>query len=233
MPIEMPLQSKNRNQNDWLEIAIIFLVFFIIGGAPAPHVNETYYLTKAKHYWQPNWCAGDPFLESADAHLIFYWTIGWLAKYFSLTSVAWIGRSFCWLLLAWSWHSLCRSVFQAKWLSVLAAPLFVTLIDLTNFAGEWVVGGVEGKCFAYALVFWALADTAQGNWPIAWIRLGACQFLFHVLVGGWSTFGNRTRMAHFSWAKPKRFCPSGPETITWRSACSSWSHSCLSIDMGS
>ena len=186
MSIEMPPQSRNAHQYRWLEIGLIFVVFFVLGGAPAPHVNETYYLTKAKHYWEPSWCSGDPFLESADAHMVFYWTVGWLAKVFSLTSVAWIGRTVCWLLLAWSWHALSRRVFQANWLSVLSALLFVTLIDLTNFAGEWVIGGVEGKCFAYAFVFWALAGMVEENWSVVWPRLGLAS-AFHVLVGGWST----------------------------------------------
>ena len=43
----------------WLEITLIFIVFFVAGGAPVPHVNETHYLAKAKQYWQPDWCEGD------------------------------------------------------------------------------------------------------------------------------------------------------------------------------
>ena len=182
---------KNSPDNDrdcsrlWLEIALIFVVFFIVGGALAPQVNETYYLTKAKHYWQPDWCAGDMFLESADAHTVFYWSVGWLSKFFSLTTVAWIGRVVAWLLLAWSWQGLSRRVFPGPWRAVLSAMMFVTLIDHTNFAGEWVIGGVEGKCFAYAFVFWGLTALADGRWQAVWPRLGLAS-AFHVLVGGWS-----------------------------------------------
>ena len=67
---------------------------------PAPHVNETHYLTKAKHYWDPAYCPGDLFLDSADAHLPFYWTVGWLTKWLSLPAAAWVGRIAAWLLLA-------------------------------------------------------------------------------------------------------------------------------------
>ena len=70
--------TGRRRDRDWLEVGLVFVVFFVAGGAPAPHVNETYYLTKAKHYWDPAWCAGDLFLESGDAHQAFYWSIGWL-----------------------------------------------------------------------------------------------------------------------------------------------------------
>ncbi len=88
-----------RPTTRWLEIALIFLVFFVHGGASAPHVNETCYLTKAKHYWDPAWCGGDLFLESADAHLVFYWTVGWLAAFFRYPR--WLGsaalrRGGCW-----------------------------------------------------------------------------------------------------------------------------------------
>lgn len=177
--------GHNNHAFRWLEIALIFTVFFVAGGAPAPHVNETYYLTKAKHYWQPQWCAGDAFLESADAHLTFYWTVGWLAKFFSLPTVAWLGRVVAWLLLAISWQRLSSHIVQRPFFATLAAMLFVVLVQEKNFAGEWVVGGVEGKCFAYAFVFWGIAALVEGRWRSAWPWFGLAS-AFHVLVGGWS-----------------------------------------------
>lgn len=175
----------HRGKNSWLEIALILAIFFILGGAPAPHVNETYYLTKAKHYWNPDWCAGDLFLESADAHLTFYWTVGWLTRIFSLPVVAWIARVAAWLLLAVAWQRLSHQIVKGPLRAALSAMLLVTLIDQINFAGEWLVGGVEGKCFAYALVFFGLAEVVRGRWTAAWPWLGLAG-AFHVLVGGWS-----------------------------------------------
>ncbi len=169
-----------------LEIALVFAVFFVVSGVPAPDVNETYYLTKAKHYWQPDWCAGDPFLESADAHQTFYWTVGWLAKWFSLPTVAWIGRTATWLLLAIAWQRLSSRIIPRPFFAVLTAMLLATLIPKTNFAGEWVFGGVEGKCFAYAFVFWGLSELAVNRWRATWLWLGLAS-AFHVLVGGWAT----------------------------------------------
>ncbi len=40
-----------------LETALVFLIFFIAGAWPVPDVNEAHYLAKAKHYWNPAWCA--------------------------------------------------------------------------------------------------------------------------------------------------------------------------------
>ena len=54
-----------------------------------------------------------------------------------------------------------------------------------NMAGEWVVGGVEAKCFAYAFVLLALAELVVANWNLVWLLLGVAT-AFHPLVGGWS-----------------------------------------------
>ena len=47
------------------EVLLILLVFFIVGGAPAPRVNEPHYLCRLKHFWDPTWAAGDLFLRRA------------------------------------------------------------------------------------------------------------------------------------------------------------------------
>src|SRR5688500_17481117 len=83
--------SASSQRFSWSEFAVVLLIFFIDGGAAAPHVNESHYLTKAKHYWDASYCPGDLFLDSADPHLAFYWSLGWLTKFLPLTAVAWIG----------------------------------------------------------------------------------------------------------------------------------------------
>jgi hypothetical protein len=181
-----------------LEIALIFIVFFIVGGAPVPHVNETHYLTKAKHYWDASYCPGDFFLDSADPHLVFYWTFGWLTRLARLPVVAWIGRVVAWALLAFAWERLARAVTDAPWASVLSAALWVTLVELGNFAGEWVVGGVEAKCFAYALVLAGLAAMCRADWRTPWIWFGGAA-AFHVLVGAWAVLA-----AFFVWLTERR-----------------------------
>ena len=88
--------------NEYFELPAIFIVFALYAGWPIPDVNEAHYLSKAKHYWNPDWCRGDQFLESADAHQVFYWTFGWVTLFVPLPVVAAIGRCLTWFLLAWS-----------------------------------------------------------------------------------------------------------------------------------
>ena len=172
---------------------LIVVVFFLHAGWPVPDVNEAHYLCKAKHYWDSVWCSGDFFLESVDAHAVFYWTFGWLTLFFDLTTVAWIGRVASWLLLAWSWRRLSWAIAPKPLMSVLTAALLVTLIDWTQMAGEWLIGGVEAKGFSYAFVFFALEAATRDRWRRVWPLLGVAS-AFHPLVGGWSTLA-----ALFAW----------------------------------
>jgi hypothetical protein len=169
----------------FVEVLLIMAVFFVVAGDPPPHVNESHYLCRLKHYWDPSWCAGDLFLESADTQLVLIWLLGWVTKWMSLPATAWFGRAVAWGMLAWAWQRLSWRVAPERGASILSAALFVTFNAQGHLAGEWIVGGVEAKCFAYGFVLLALHDLIDGRWNRLWLWLG-CATAFHPLVGGWS-----------------------------------------------
>jgi len=168
-----------------VEIFLIFTIFFIHGAFPAPDSNEPHYLGKAKHYWDAGWCAQDFFCNTADAHQVFYWTIGWLSLWLPLGALAWCGRLLTWALLAYGWRRLSVALVPARLYAVLSAALMLTLLDRSAMAGEWIVGGLEAKGFAYALLFLGLEALVRGNWNRTILWFGAAS-AFHVLVGGWA-----------------------------------------------
>lgn len=167
------------------EIVLVFGIFFLQGAWPVPDVNEPYYLGKAIDFWNPDWIPHDTFLDSADTHTVFYVTFGWLSLWLAPAWLAWFGRLLTWGLLAWAWHRLSFAMIPRRWFSVLTAAWFVCLLERFHMAGEWVVGGVEAKGFAYVLVFLGLEALVRNRWNRAWLLLGAAS-AFHVLVGGWS-----------------------------------------------
>ncbi|MCA9263075.1 MAG: hypothetical protein KDA60_04480 [Planctomycetales bacterium] len=170
------------------EIIGLVTLCFLYAGTDPPQVNEAHYLCKAKSFWQPNWCADDFFLKSADAHFVFYWTFGWLTQWVSLTTAAWVGRFISWLAIAIAWWQLTQSYWPKRGLALWAGAMAIALWDQMHMAGEWVVGGVEAKGIAYALVFLAYAALSRLRWGAAFLWLGAAS-AFHVLVGGWATLG--------------------------------------------
>ena len=194
------------------EIALIVAVFFLHGAWPVPDVNEPHYLSKAKHYWDNSWCAGDFFLESTDAHQVFYWTFGWLTRFFPLPVVAWIGRLATWTLLAIGWRRLSTAIVPRPMFSVITAALAVTFSGRLHAAGEWFVGGFEAKSVAYALVLLGWAAMVRARWRSAAVWLGLATAV-HVVVGGWATVA-----AGGAWIVDRRRPPSRyllPGIVAW------------------
>ena len=60
---------------------------------PVPSVNETHYVARLKHYWNPEWCKGDLFLQSTDTQVVFIWLFGWLTRWLSLSATTWVCRA--------------------------------------------------------------------------------------------------------------------------------------------
>lgn len=177
-----------------IEILLVFAVFYLFGAVPMPDSNEPYYIGKAVHFWNPHEITGDTFLDSKDAHLFFYTTFGTFALFLSPVTMAWVGRFLCWALMAWAWFRLSRALIPVRGFAVLTAAATLFNINTFHMAGEWIAGGVEGKTFAYPLVFFGLAEMLRGRWSRAWIFMGAGS-AFHPLVGGWSVV-----CALFAWA---------------------------------
>lgn len=166
------------------EIAIVAAIFAAAGAWPTPDINEAVYLTKARHYADPGWAAGDFFLETPDAHGVFYVLFGPLAAAMPLEQAAWIGRVLGWIALAIGFRHGVAPLLQSTWGRVAAAAVFSAALRHTTMAGEWVIGGCEAKVFAWALVLAAVGEIAAGRFAIGWLVAGAATAV-HPIVGGW------------------------------------------------
>lgn len=174
-----------RRAQTLVEILLVFGVFFAYGAWPIPDVNEQYYVGKAIHFWNPEWLANDPFLNTPDSHWLFYAAFGTLSFFFSQNALVWAGRVLIWALTACAWVRLSRALIPRRWVAPLTAAAFAFYLESFHMAGEWIFGGVEGKGFAFPFVFWGLACFVEGKYNRAWILYGIGA-AFHVLVGGWA-----------------------------------------------
>ncbi|MBX3416034.1 MAG: hypothetical protein KF851_00400 [Pirellulaceae bacterium] len=169
---------------NWKTVLATWFVFIWYGWQGTPGVNESHYLTKARHFWDPSWCAGDLFLESHSAHWGFYFFCCWPLLFLSLDAMAWLGRIAVWGLAALGWENFLSRVGFATWLIPVLAMLWLLLIEFGHLAGEWVIGGYEAKSLSYALILNGFAASSGGKQHAAWRLFGLAAF-FHVLVGGW------------------------------------------------
>ena len=174
----------------------VFLVFFLTGLERLPAVNEPHYWTKSAHFWDSEYGRGDLFLESANAHALFYATFGLLTRLCSMPTAVWIGRIVVWGMLAWGWTSMMRGVFRTSadrvagaWVGTLSAGVWCFGMRWGHLAGEWVVGGVEAKVAAYAFVFLGFGFFFSQRWTLGWLCLGLAGAM-HVVVGLWVFLGS-------------------------------------------
>jgi hypothetical protein len=184
-----PAADHGRLLRAVAEVVAIAGIFAAAGCWPVPDVNETVYLTKARHAADPAYAAGDFFLETPDAHGLFYLVMGPLAAALPLETAAWIGRIAGWLMLAVGFRHLAVPLVAAvagggTWATLAAAAIFSLALRTTHAAGEWVLGGCEAKVFAWALVLAGLGEFVRGR-PTAWPLLGGATAL-HPIVGGWA-----------------------------------------------
>lgn len=160
------------------------LVLYSFIATPVPATNEAHYLAKARHVWQPEWCAGDLFLASANAHSVFYWTLGVLTAVLPLPVVAVICRVLVLTLFAGGWLRLGRALGCGPRTSILAGSMFLAIQTVGNWSGEWVIGGIESKVVTYTCLLWAAAAFQERKFIAGSTWLGVA-IAFHPVVGGW------------------------------------------------
>ena len=165
---------------------VVFALFALFAAwrSPVPGVNEPHYLCKAKHFWNPGWCARDLFLGSANAHWMFYATFGSLTRVLSLEPVAWIGRVFVLGGLALAWVRLAGLFLKNPFSLLASACLFVGLQATGNLSGEWLLGGVEAKGVAYVALLLAIAAACRRSFREAGVETGVA-ISFHPVIGIW------------------------------------------------
>jgi len=170
-----------------LAVVVLALLFlgFSLARSPIPGVNESHYLCKARHFWQPNWCRGDLFLESANPHGVFYVVFGWLTTKLSLAQSALVIRAGQSLFLAIGWLALGIRCLGETRRVMTAAVLFLLLQATGTWSGEWLIGGAESKVWAYGFLFLAAAWGLDRRWLLA-AASGGLAVSMHPVVGCWA-----------------------------------------------
>ncbi|MGC1273404.1 MAG: hypothetical protein WBC44_06820, partial [Planctomycetaceae bacterium] len=170
----------------WGPTAVVFCMFCVYSAvqSPVPGVNEPQYLGKAKHLWDSSWAAGDFFLDTSNPHLVFYLAVGWLTRFLTLETTAWVARLAGYAVVAAGWTMFAGRLSRSRWAAIPAAAIFLLLASVGNLSGEWLVGGIEGKVFAYGLLIAAIALWLDGRATASAACLGGA-VSFHPVVGVW------------------------------------------------
>jgi hypothetical protein len=174
------------------------LIAYSLLRVPVPGVNEPHYLGMARAEWDPGWCQGDFFLSSARPHRAFYMLVGWLTRVVSLEQAAVVGRFASLALLAWGWARLGRATGLNASGTVQWGAAFLVLQTIGSWSGEWLIGGVESKVFAYGLLFagWGALIERRTSAAATWLGLATTM---HPVVGMWGTMATLSALAWRWW----------------------------------
>lgn len=196
----MSVKPDSGPRQTTLLLAAVLAVFAVISLVrfPVPGVNEPHYLTKARSSVDDTWCSNDFFLQSANAHAVFFALVGPLTKVFSFAAVALSGRLFSLSLIAWGWILICRRLGLRFSATVCSSAIFCAIALLGNLSGEWIVGGFESKVPAYGfaligMAWWidsfATPDGRRLKNAVGCGLMFGFSVAFHPVVGGWICVG--------------------------------------------
>jgi len=112
-----------------------------------PSVNENPLPRPVKHFWTPEWCKGDCFLERTDYAGRSFGCSAGCARWLSL-GTTWVAETIAWVFLAWSGSVVKRRLVPRP----LAADVSAALFFREHFLEKWPANGcrrVKLKCFAF------------------------------------------------------------------------------------
>ena len=182
-----------QRQNNFIAVALVFLVTFISQFHFNLIFNEADVLPFARHQFDHDWIPGDWYLNLDIGYRAFFdYAFGWLYSQTNLLTTLVIGRCLTYVLFA---------ILAVRLFRLLDLPLLWMLILLAYYlpnyqvaAGEWMIGGLETKPFAYLALLWALDQGFRKRLGWAWFALGAA-LSFHLLIGVYGALGWGLAMA--------------------------------------
>jgi hypothetical protein len=174
--------------------------------------NEAGKLIAARRMLEPAFLSND-WLQTASGEDVLYSAFSamvaalWLVLKNSILVVL-AGRLLLWAFVLYALLRLARALEIERY--SLAAGLAIWVFRSQSLgAGEWIFGGIEGKCVAYAMLFLAMESALRNRVVAAAVYCGFAIW-FHVLVGGWGAMalggalllGSR----NYGWRRPLQFC---------------------------
>lgn len=195
-----------------LALAMVLTVLVVKFFLPQLLENEAGKLVCARQILDPSFLSrdwvqargfGDSVLDPAFAALIApLWL--WLRNGILVALAA---RLLCWGILLFALVKLARTL-SIEWYALSCCLGIWICEEQTLGAYEWVFGGAEAKCLAYALLLFALEAVLRKRVLTAGICCGLAT-CFHVMVGGWGSIalGGALLLRHrdYAWQRTLQF----------------------------
>ena len=163
----------------WIVITVNEFSFSFIG-------NEADVLPSIKQVVDYTWLPNDWYLNlNISYRQLFDFIFGQLVSKLGFVYGAYVGRVIVYLLLSVAIYIFFRTLHLRPIYGILVLLFFLNRQSL--IAGEWIVGGLETKTVAYALVILSFSLFLRKHYFSGFAFAGAAISL-HVLIGGYALF---------------------------------------------
>ena len=150
------------------------------------HWNEADVLPLARQFFDRSWLPADWYLNlRPDYRILFDWMAGFFLSKFGFQTVSLFGSLCEYFCFAIALDFFYRTI-QLK-LPYCLAALLLFLSHQSLVAGEWMVGGLETKAFAYIFVLLSISFSIRKQ-PLPAFFCAGAGFSFHPLIGFYSFF---------------------------------------------
>lgn len=180
----------NYKKNKKIEVIFLFIIIMVFCFRYRIDFNEMDVIPYAKATFNKNWIPNDWYLNLDIVYrYLFNYSIGFFIDIFGISQTIIIGRLLTYLLVAVSIQRLLKIIYDGsnKITSYLVIILFFNFFRMGNGAGEWMVGGLETKVFAYSFSILSLTMFIDKKIKLGFLFAGL-SLSFHLLIGIYSLF---------------------------------------------
>ena len=173
------------NKNHFIQTAIVFVIIFLTSFKVNISYNEMDVIPYGRAFYNEDWLKNDWYLSLKTPYrFLFSYPIGFFYDNFGFLKTIYVGRIISYILIAISATKLVNTIsFNKSFIYyLLALAVFFYYFSLGLGAGEWIVGGLDTKVFAYGFTLLSISYFIKNDIK-KWLLFSGLTLSFHILIG--------------------------------------------------
>jgi len=175
-------------KKNFIQTTLIFVILFLIFFKVDISYNEMDVIPYGRSLYNSNWLSNDWYLNlKIPYRFLFSYPIGFFSDSFGFIKTIYIGRVISYIFIAISLNNLINTVNTSKSFIyyLLSVTIFFYFFRSGMGAGEWMVGGLDTKVFAYGFTLLSIAYFIKNDIK-RWLLFSGLTISFHMLIGFYS-----------------------------------------------
>lgn len=171
--------------NDALKILCLVVIIIINQFVLMIDYNEMDAMPFGYALFNSNWLTNDWYLSLQILYrLPFGYVSGFFVHLFGFIPTLFVGRIISYIFFSFAYLTLLKVARTNFILGCVGLMMFLLLFPKGMYAGEWIIGGLETKVFAYSFALMSLTSLLRKNLAYAFLYSGI-SLSFHLLIGGY------------------------------------------------